>query len=102
MLPSHKAKEKKQTLKITAGQQKLFHFRTVLYKKYHKLTFISCSFAKKVDQRGLSFSHFLIQTPNVQVSQYHVWLSKCNWIPRARIFVSFGCIALSAPAQVKP
>ena len=71
-----RAKEKADVKKITAGQQKLVYFRTLLYQKYHKLTFISCSFAKKVDQRGLSFSHFLIQTPNIQVSQDLVWIEQ--------------------------
>ena len=64
---SHKANEKTRK-KITAGQQKPVYFRTLLYQKYDKLTFMSCSLAKKVDQRGLSFSHFLILGPNIQVS----------------------------------
>ena len=81
MPPSRKAKEKtdvksperKNLLLVNKNWFTLEHF---CINNINKLIFTSCSFAKKVDQRGLSFRHFLLQTPNIQVSQDHVWIEQ--------------------------
>ena len=80
MPPSPKAKEtdvkspgRKNLLLVNKNYFTLEHF---CINNINKISFTSCSFAKKVDQRGLKFSHFLIQTPNMQVSQDHVWIEQ--------------------------
>ena len=69
----------------------------------NKLTFTSCSFAKKVDQRGLSFKPF--SHTNSEYTSFprpHVdWASVIGYQEREFLSVSFGCIVLSACAQVK-
>ena len=69
----------------------------------NKLTFTSCSFAKKVDQRGLSFKPF--SHTNSEYTSFprpHVdWASVIGYQEWEFLSVSFGCIALSACAQVK-
>ena len=99
MTPSRKAKEKTDVrspgrnnlLLVNKNQFTLEHF---CIKNINTLTFTSCSFAKKVDQRGLSFSHFFIQTPNIQVSQDHVWIEQVSLDTRSGNFYLFPLVAL--------
>ena len=58
------------------------------------ITFTSCSFAKKVDQRGMSFSHFFIQTQNILVSQDHLWIEQVSLDTKRGNFYFFPLVAL--------